>query len=906
MKIIYSQEFDKGYNKSYLKSSGPLFDTLILGPAGLLSLLERELNLSGCYYTSLERRIAYQVILNEYIGQNPGNLYERSFQYDPEGVAKELLYQRDQLILAGWSGEYNGVSKRLDFLAVIEQKYKVPSGNEDRWIKVLAELQNREGIHFNLSINLMEETGDMHPFFRKLFNLLEAHNCIVSCHEEEYNLNGQNNLNKIKSLLLKNPGKEGVLADLNENDHSFHILNFRTETEAAEFAAAQYTTLKDAAILNRNNNLFDETLNLFGYPVSGSEHSAAHASVIQLFRLISCILVKPVNIYNLMSYLQGNIHPLPDKLNYKLLRVLASTGGICNEEWMKVIEEYLFHLEDEDKKRKNERKIENFITFRDHASASIPVTDVTGLYSALKQWAIGLMQSDNADQFPPCTDQLSYLAEMCSSLEQALIKLAIPSIAYGELSNLIDGIYAPFKSLNYGQQAKSLDVIPLPGNLIGLCETIIWLDCYNEEMKPTWYSFLNNNEMESLLIKGIGLWPFHDQTLSRSSMLKMGILKATDQCILITVSKSDDAVTTDHPLVSFLKARVPELNKFMHNVILTDPAIYDMLGWPSPEIQEKEQTRLPEKKAVHEIKNGHLIAARQTESASSLEKMITYPFDWILHYPCGIEPANTYQLSDISITQGNVAHKFIELLLKDAGNDPKQATQLMNDYDKRLGSVVEHYGYQLMLEQHKFEYTSFHRRLKNAIISLISILDLNNLTIIGTEIEKTAALPVLNNQEIYGKIDLIVRSSDGSYGIIDLKWTRKVKKFLQILNDNRHLQLAVYKHLIQASDACKVRFVAYYSISEACLYTKYRLNGNSIVIVDNEMTEEQLLEAISHSIELRRQQFAGGFIEEGEEMVLEDLGYSAEGVNLYPLEEKNGLKKVNTYSNYAILKGEEI
>ena len=83
-------------------------------------------------------------------------------------------------------------------------------------------------------------------------------------------------------------------------------------------------------------------LNSFGHPVAGSDQIDSNPSLIQLFRLISVLLIKPLNIHNLLSFLQVEINPVPAALRYQLMKVLKETGGMNNPRWEQTILNFEF------------------------------------------------------------------------------------------------------------------------------------------------------------------------------------------------------------------------------------------------------------------------------------------------------------------------------------------------------------------------------------------------------------------------------------------------------------------------------------------------------------------------------------------------------------------------------------
>src|SRR5690606_27780278 len=157
-----------------------------IGPNALLTILERDLGLSGAFLSQLERRVKYREIIAHYLETNPDVPVKQSFEVDPEGVTSELLMFRDQLILAGWTQKIKGISTIIDLLANLEEKAEVPAGTEDRWMAVLRTLQNIKQVRFCIEvIQMHDDVEDMHPFFRKLFEELRNHGIQVIGSEKD-------------------------------------------------------------------------------------------------------------------------------------------------------------------------------------------------------------------------------------------------------------------------------------------------------------------------------------------------------------------------------------------------------------------------------------------------------------------------------------------------------------------------------------------------------------------------------------------------------------------------------------------------------------------------------------------------------------------------------------------------
>ena len=902
MEILFGQHFDQGY---YLDNSLPAnqnpFNRLITGPMGLLGLMERDLGLSGIYPTSLERKVKYREILTQFNTQNPDNLFFNSFLIDPDGVTSELLLYRDQLVLAGWNQKITGISPKIDLLASIEVLNDIPLGIEDRWREVLNHINGERIVHFGFDkIILHESYDDMHPFFELLFNLLIEKGATIEIPLVSYQITGNSNLSSVKKKILTND----PVAVFNENDKSsLQILRFKSDTDAAEFLASQNKLLQDTVILNRDNCHFDEMLNSFGHPVAGSDQLNSNPSLIQLFRLISVLFLKPLNIHNLLSLLQVEINPIPASLRYQLMKVLKETGGVNNPQW----EQSILNFEFKNEMVRN--KAITFVTLRNFVENLIDCNTVVQLYHSLSSWAQEMMIL--GDNSPSVTTQFRYLIGQCQAIQDILKDHDSLTISAQELTQIINGIYEPQSFGNYVTQVDSCNVMGYPGQIINFPTSIVWLDFYNESMSPAYYNFLNNEEFNKLIDKGVNLWSIAEQSSALMRMNLKGILLPKARCILIVVEKAGDEIVTDHPVYSFLKSIFPDHAKITFDIYTYDPAFLESINWESPDMLQINTTFLPEKKQVYQIPSGNLIPIRATESVSSMEVLIQNPFDWLFQYGLQIQPGNSYQLEDHFTTMGTVAHKLIEVLFQKSANDLTNAVALLNEYETLLQSVIEGYGMVLLLDEHRFEFEVFRTKLLASVRNLIELLTVNRLTVVGMEQSETAAIPALGNQEVLGKIDLVLQTSGGMQAIFDLKWSRNSKRFSRMMCENQHIQLAVYQELLKAAKDLSVEFVAYYSLSDAKLISTKELTGQSVIFLPGTATSGEIVTRVKNSVDFRRNQFMNELLEEAGGSNLKDLEYTQQqGIdNLLPLEteyNKPGIKKINRYSQYQTFKGEII
>ena len=85
----------------------------VVGPTGLIDVLEVQLGLTGPRGAEAVRIAAYAAKLRAALSHGPNPFYAPSFARDPWATAKALLVWRDELTAAGWTGGAIG-SPRID------------------------------------------------------------------------------------------------------------------------------------------------------------------------------------------------------------------------------------------------------------------------------------------------------------------------------------------------------------------------------------------------------------------------------------------------------------------------------------------------------------------------------------------------------------------------------------------------------------------------------------------------------------------------------------------------------------------------------------------------------------------------------------------------------------------------
>jgi hypothetical protein len=158
--------------------------------------------------------------------------------------------------------------------------------------------------------------------------------------------------------------------------------------------------------------------------------------------------------------------------------------------------------------------------------------------------------------------------------------------------------------------------------------------------------------------------------------------------------------------------------------------------------------------------------------------------------------------------------------------------------------------------------------------------------------------------------EMILEDEKGNPFVFDFKFSPKTNKYEGLIQENRAMQLSLYKGLIAKTTQKNAKAVAYILLPEVKVVTAEELKG---YIYKKDVKEERkgnLLVEMMNSYEYRKNQILNGIVEDGEEMEASLLEYNidSEDKNLVPLDIEEHKKKgtsnkaPNKYSNYQIFK----
>ena len=182
--------------------------------------------------------------------------------------------------------------------------------------------------------------------------------------------------------------------------------------------------------------------------------------------------------------------------------------------------------------------------------------------------------------------------------------------------------------------------------------------------------------------------------------------------------------------------------------------------------------------------------------------------------------------------------------------------------------------------------------MQNSLGALLEILKDNNLKVVGCE-------KFVERDDVIGYIDMTLEDSKGTPIVFDFKWTTRTKTYQDMLQQNRSVQLEFYRWMLGHQEGKKVDKVAYFLMPDCRLYSKEKFIGKRCVQITPENNDDIVAQLLK-SIEYRKKQLDSGVVETNG--AFSELQYVKDTVSkgLFPLTEKEGLKKGYIFTKYSI------
>ena len=815
MELTYHYSpFFSGATYRKLSVNKPLFEKHV-GDAGLLDLLELRLGLPGRETSAIERILDYQSAL---AAVRKDAFYEKAFENDPLATAKEILRWRDLLVMEGFDAATTYGSPRLRKLADAESHFSKP-GTPERWKEVRAHAKGPLA-----GVNIIVDHD-----IRLLPKLIRESLAAIGVEEGVYD------------------GLGGKEASWTSEGKDITIRYFGTVAEAYGWAADNRKDY-DGAVICPNPFRMNAVLRNRELPLLEAS-AGGDSSITQLFRLGLSLLERPLDINNLLEYLRSEFSPIPGAYRYTLANTLLREGG-RGEEWEKAlakcrddkdVRDYLLTLLDD---------LEN-VGDGKNPEWMVPTEKVTGWCKALAEWSTTVITEDRKPY------QLE-LVSLCDGMCRVIDNMHSSRVRVKEVMKALKTLYELTPVNNTKATAGSWDAVDSHRGFIDAPDKLLWLPCNGGLDTSYPYAFLLQEEIEELSLPSKTDYIRHDFNLMAEQL---------DQIETIELCACDfdrHEALEEHPAVTLCK---PAAN------VIPRPAsdgqtasIFHPLG-----TLEMEGVDLYPKRRNDQ---GKETDEDYPLSATGIETLIAYPFDYVMDKKLGFRDASSFQLSDLTPTQGTVAHYVFEKMMKESGGNILRMRDMLEEgFEDRIDTAAKMRGGILFRRENRTLFAHFKEIIRKSISVLLDILESSGLT--PKECEHPLEDVDLDFAKIKGSVDFYAETKAHQIVVIDFKYS-KGKTYIEKLEDDKSVQLEIYAESMGKELGGPVVAKGYYFFPLNQLHTDDQsgiFSGDGVIVHPAKKEMLPLRQRIRNSVDYRATQLKCGKLEMEEGAALADIDY---------------------------------
>jgi len=791
MDLIFGLACDGRAYPDFPGLGGGVFNAAVLGPTGLIEILETQLGLTGPRGAEAVRIAAYAAKLRASLAMDPIAFFAASFARDPWATAKSLLGWRDQLMASGWNGQAIG-ARRVDDLARVESETPaLPPGVPDRLQGVLLALADRPPLSV-ASLHLVEPRAMLTPPYRRLVDQLEG--CGVSIlAATTTTLSGDNDLQRVQTFL-----RTGEIRPLS-GDGAFMAVESDTALMSAEalaewLAAGSEEDLAGTVVLSSDGDtaLLDRALQARGLPALGQSAASPWRGALQVLPLAFAASWAPFNAKALLDLLLLPRPPIGRSAARKLARALAREPGTGAAAWDRAWAELEADL--------TER-------FADHPSAE---AEIARRQTRWREWTTGGLYS-RSDGIPAeaarriaarvgqCaveTDAgasdplLLTVAGAASAFVQAIDVLGQDPLPALLVERMIEQVLAEgAQNPDHIATAGGLRCVKSPAAIWGPLARLVWWDFKGPgERVPTtpW----SRAEIAALAAVGCELEP----AATVAARIGWGYANAIHQTrkgvMLIRPALAGGEETVSHPLAHQLNPLTQPAGARIRWSAeqLLDDAAHDLAGRSLP--RELAATVSPPQARAQWPLPATAIArlADRKESASSFEHLADCQMRWMLLDVLRLSRGRFAEIPGPDQLLGNLAHEIANRVLRPG--PVADADEVLRQVDAVFDTLLSAIAAPLQQPEFAGELAAARTRVPAALAELARLMRQKGLEVVGTELDREAVFA--NGLSVVGRLDLVVRDATQGLGVIDLKWTRSANRRRTELAEGRALQLATY------------------------------------------------------------------------------------------------------------------
>ncbi|WP_448190489.1 RecB family exonuclease [Azospirillum sp. sgz301742] len=771
--------------------------TAVAGPAGLLTILETRLGLSGPDAWPALRTAQYLARLRQ--ADDGARFYSRSLAADGWSVAGRLLAWRDALVEAGWNG--SGGGSRLDTLAAVERApVPLAPGRADRLRAVLDALAGPCAAPI-AELRLATPAALLRPPWRALLDRLGACGTrIVPGKEPAPAADGD--LGAVGRWLTT-----GVRAAC-RGDGTLTVLEADEEWLAAEMTAGWLAAAPDdnhgmVILRGQRTTLLDEACRRLGLPRVGGAGRSPWRAAVQVLPLAFATLWNPLDVRRLMELLTLPQSPIPASVADLFADALTQAPGVggppWQEAWRSARERRRTRLEErgvagpdlETRLDAEEREWRGWLeTPRFDEDDGIPVGTAVALCGRVAGWA----RSRAGAGAGPGDDLLRHVAAQADAMAAVVGAAGLGRLPKPQLDRMLDSVIGEGAALPAGgAEAAPWTVVDEPGQVWGAARTVLWwgfLDPGRGREPSPW----SNAERAALAAAGC-LPETPEAALRRDAWAwRLPVLNAAERLILVKPRSVAGEPGVAHPLWHEIQ---PVLGPALDGcrIVHASAGLWrDRVAFAGRPVARTalEPCDRPAPRRLWRVPVG-AVPMRDRESATSLERLLGCPFAWVLRHAAGVRPGALRAIPDGSRLLGTLAHAVVAELFAERPSWPPdeaalRAAALFDRLLPVLAAPLQRPGFGLERERAR-------AMVAEAVRSLARLMEAAGLTVRACEEPVEEALP--EGVTLEGIIDLLLEeAATGRPVVLDLKWSGSDRHRRREVAEGRAIQLAVYGRLV--------------------------------------------------------------------------------------------------------------
>ncbi|WP_454887308.1 PD-(D/E)XK nuclease family protein [Sphingomonas oryzagri] len=829
MKLTFGMACDGRSYPDFPGRDEGVFNAAVLGPIGLIDMLEIQLGLTGPRAAHAVRVAGYAAKLRAALEAGPELFFAASFALDPWETATSLLEWRDALVSAGWTGSAAG-SERPDALARVESAGPaLAPGIADRLRAVCATLGDCAALTIE-SIALIEPRELVAPAWRRLIEALEACGvAIIAAAAPPPSAAGD--LGHAQAFLAS-----GAIAPL-QGDGSFMIVEADTALVAAEALAEWLAHGSEAELAGTvvvaadgDTALLDLALQARGLPALGQSAASPWRGALQVLPLAFAAAWAPFDARAMLDLLMLPRPPIGRAAARRLARALSrepGTGGAAwAAAWAEIEAELAAHMAE--RPNADQDVAARLAAWREWTTGALhsraggmPAEAARRIAARVAQWAI---ETDAGTHDP----LLMTVAGAASALGDAIGILELEVLPALLVERMIDQVLADgAQNPDHVATAGGLRCVRHPAAVWDTAPRVIWWDFKGpgDRVPASPWSVA---EQEALGAAGCR-FEAPDACASRIGWSYANVAhRAGERLILVSPALSGGEETTSHPLAHQLSPlSVPAgravrwsaerlLDEAEHHLAGRD-LIRDRIAVVTPPGQ-RARWALPASAQAR--------LAGRTENATSFERLADCQMRWMLLDVLRLSRGRIAEIPGPDQLLGNLAHEIANHVLQPG--PVADADEVLGQAEAVFDELLDAIATPLQQPEFAGELAAARVRVPAALAQLARLLRQKGLSVVGTELEREGDFT--GGLAVNGRLDLIVEHPIHGLGVIDLKWTRSARRRRTELAEGRALQLATYGAIAGPAGGPPVPG-AYYLLSQR------RLIANSGSFLADEVIE---------------------------------------------------------------------